>query len=212
MDKRSFGQALAAKREAHGMSVTGFAAALGVPYEEYAAIESGEKEATLEFAKSCADAFGVSLDELTSYTYVPKLRMGAQDGISAADKEPAAAERENEEIRRYNRGRTIMQIIIILEVISLVLSLFTSSLLATVFKIVMLVCLWRGHTWARTVYVLLTAIGTLIIFAVTGKLFDASIALGIMSLAFVAWGVVVCVLLIASKSVEEFLYEQSTSR
>ncbi len=212
MDKRSFGQALAAKREAHGMSAEGLAAALGVPYEEYAAIERGEKEATLEFAKSCADAFGVSLDELTSYTYVPKLRMGAEDGITAKDLESAATERENEEIRRYNRGRTIMQVILILEVISLVLSLFTSSLLATIFKIVMLVCLWKGHTWARTVYVLLTAIGTLLIFAVTGQLFDTHIILGLFALANVAWGIVVCVLLLASKSVEEFLYEQSTSR
>ena len=210
MDNRVFGRNLAAKREANGMSAEAFASAFGISLDEYCAIERGEREVTLDFAKRCADTFAVSLDELASEKYEPKFRMGALDGISDAEKASADAEREQNEVRLYNRGRTAMQIIIALEVISLVLSLFTNSLLATVFKIVMLVCLWKGRTWARTVYVILTGIGTLITFALVGQSFEAHWLLGTAALVSVAWGIAVCVLLLASKAVEEFLYEQSS--
>lgn len=210
MDKRAFGQALAAEREAHGMSAEGFASAVGIPHSEYLTYERGEVLPSLELAQTFAEALGVPIDRLTSTTYVPPLRMGKEDGISKAETEQSLKERSDDSVKRYDRGRRIMQIIIAVNIVSLVLSLFTQNIITTVFEIVMLVCLWRGQTWARLVYVLLTAVGTLITFAVTGRLLDMNILLGVLALTETAWGVAVCVLLLSNRSVEEFLYEQST--
>lgn len=182
-----------------------------VSTDKYLSWEKGEAVPDLETAAKLADVFGVSLDTLTNAVYTPKLQMGIDDGISEKERKAILAERENAEIDRYNRGRLLMKIIIAIEAVMLALSFFTTNLLASIFRIIMLVCLWRGHSWARYVYVILTAIGALITFALTGQLFEMSIILGIIAIAETLYGVVVCVLLIANKSVEEFLYEQKTS-
>ena len=211
VNKQTFAQALKREREARAMPPSLVAERVYVSIDEYNKWENAEELPSLESAQRLADVFGISLDRLTSPVYQPKIRMGAEDGISEAEKAQLLAKHENEDTVRYNRGRIMMTIIIAVDVVSLVLSFFTANILSSIFRIVMLICLWRGHSWARYVYTALTAIGTLITFAITGQLFDTHILLGIVALAEVAWGVIVCVLLIANKSIEEFLYEQKTS-
>lgn len=211
MDKRAFAQALVRERTKKAMTPEFMAERVYVKVEDYIKWENAEELPPLDTAQKLADVLGIPLDSLTNTAYEPKLRMGKEDGISEADKERETAEYEQLSEKRYNQGKTMMKVIIGLDVLSLILSLFTTNILTTVFRIVMLVCLWKGHSWARYVYTALTAIGTLIIFVLLGSYFEANILLGVFALINVVWGAVVCVLLLANKSIDEFLYEQKTS-
>lgn len=211
MDKRTFAQALVRERTKKAMTPDFMAERVYVKVEDYIKWEAGEELPPLDTAQKLADVLGVPLDSLTSATYEPKLRMGKEDGISESDKKRETEEYEQLSEKRYNQGKTMMKVIIGLDVLSLILSLFTTNILTTVFRIIMLVCLWKGHSWARYVYTALTAIGTLIIFVLLGSYFEANLLLGVFALINVVWGAVVCVLLLANKSIDEFLYEQKTS-
>ena len=215
MDKRAFGQALTRERERRGMTADGFAHALGLTAEAYAAYERGDELPSLSLAKNFADALGVPLDTLTDYSYVPPLRMGREDGTSKEEKEALERELENAAIMRYNRGRTIMKLIIIIEAVfaglDFLLGGFLSfaGIIAAVIEIVILVCLYNGKTWARTVFVIIKGFAVFINLLSVGAT-DGSLLFYIISIVIIAWQVASCVLLCASKSVEEFLYEQST--
>ena len=211
MDKASFSQALKRERQKRAMTPEFVAERIYVSVTEYNKWEAAEELPPLDTAQKIADVFGISLDTLTTSVYEPKMRMGKEDEISEEEKKRKLDEYEALSVKRYNKGRLLMIIIILLDVISLILSIFTTNILTTVFRIVMLFCLWRGHSWARYVYTALTGIGTVILFVLLGQYFEMHVLLGIFALANVVWGAVVCVLLLANKSIEEFLYEQKTS-
>lgn len=211
MDKRTFAQALVRERTKKAMTPEFVAERVYVTVTEYNKWETGEDLPPLDTAQKIADVFGVPLDALTNAVYEPKMRMGKEDDISDEEKKRELAEYEQLSARRYSQGKTLMKVIIGLDIVSLILSFFTTNILTSVFRIIMLVCLWRGQSWARYVYAALTAVGTLIIFAMLGLYFEANVLLGAYALINVAWGAAVCVLLLANKSIEEFLYEQKTS-
>lgn len=215
MDKRAFGQALIRERERHGMTADGFAHALGLTAEEYAAYERGDTLPSLELAQTFAQALGVPLDTLTAHSYVPPLRMGKEDGTTREEKERIERELENAAIDRYNRGRRWMLAIIIVEAVFCGIDLLASglfnlaALIASGLEIAMIVCLWRGKTWARYIFVGLNIIGILLNLLTLGST-DGEMLLIVIGVVVIAWQVITCVLLCANKSVEEFLYEQST--
>lgn len=213
MDKQGFAAALKREREARAMTPELVAQRVYVSTQKYLDWENAKELPDLDTAQKLADVFAIPLDSLTNavYVYEPKLKMGTGDEISEEERKRIIAERENADIDRYNRGQLLMKIIIIVEAVMLAISFFTSSILSSIFRIIMLVCLWKGQSWARYVYVALTAIGTLMIFAVMGALFEMSVILGILGIIEIAYGIAVCVLLTANKSIDEFLYEQKTS-
>ncbi len=213
MDKQGFAAALKREREARAMTPELVAQRVYVSTQKYLDWENAKELPDLDTAQKLADVFAIPLDSLTNavYVYEPKLKMGAGDEISEEERKRIIAERENADIDRYNRGQSLMKIIIIVEAVMLAISFFTSSILSSIFKIIMLVCLWKGQSWARYVYVILTAIGTLIIFAAMGALFETSVVLGVLGIIEIAYGIAVCILLTANKSIDEFLYEQKTS-
>lgn len=215
MDKKSFGHALARERENHGMSAEGFARALGLTPEEYAAYENGEALPSLDLAKTFAEALGVPLDKLTAHKYVSEYRMKCDDGVSDAEKKAIEDEMERAEIERYNRGKKIMTVIVAAQAIVVALNFILggfatlSGIVGAVLNIILLVCLYNGKLWARYVFVGLTVLGIIsdIIFVTN---VNAPPFFYVVCAAIILIRAIVCALLLWCKSVEEFLYEQST--
>lgn len=215
MEKRSFGQALRNERESHGMTAEGFSAAIGLDFEKYSAIERGDELPSLELARDIADALGVPLDTLTKHQYVSEYQMKCEDGATDTEKAEAEAVIEELSADKYRRGRAILTSIIVVHTIFIALNLLTkffnlATLIGAAFNIVMLVCLYNGKTWARVVFIVLSVIGIIsdvyVLLAVTAPPIFYFLAGSITIFRIVA-----CILLCASSSVEEFLYEQSTN-
>ncbi len=215
MEKKSFGQALRNERERHGMTAEGFSAAIGLDFEKYSAIERGEELPSLELARDIADALGVPLDTLTKHQYVSEYRMKCEDGVTEEEKAAMEAAMEELSVDRYNRGRTIITAILIVHAIFIGLNLLLNffnlgTIIGAVFNIVMLICLYNGKTWARVVFIILSVIGIIsdicVLLAVT-----ATPLFYFLAGSLTIFRIASCILLCASSSVEEFLYEQSTN-
>ena len=204
-----FANKLAKERDAHGLSAEALAGQLGVSADEYAAWERGEVMPPVDKAAELASILGTTVDEMLGSNYMPQMRMGAMDVETPSEKKREWAEYEAEIDRRCERGRKIMKAILIAEVIFLILSFFGRSLVASILNIVILVFLWRGKSWARYVYVGLSAFGIILDLLTTAQLTEIPI-LFVLSLVIIAYRVTACALLLANSSVEEFLSEQNT--
>ncbi len=215
MEKKSFGQALRNERERHGMTAEGFSAAIGLDFEKYSAIERGEELPSLELARDIADSLGVPLDTLTKHQYVSEYQMKSEDGVSEEEKAAMEAAMEQLSVERYNRGRTIITAILIVHAIFIGLNLLLDffnlgTIIGAAFNIVMLICLYNGKTWARVVFIVLSVIGIIsdiyVLLSVT-----ATPIFYFLAGSLTIFRIASCILLCASSSVEEFLYEQSTN-
>ena len=215
MEKKSFGQALRNERERHGMTAEGFAAAIGLDFEKYSAIERGEELPSLELARDIADSLGVPLDTLTKHQYVSEYCMKSEDGVSEEEKAAMETAMEQLSVERYNRGRAIITAMLIGRSIFMGLNLLLrffnlGTIIGAVFNIVMLICLYNGKTWARVVFIALSVIGIIsdiyVLLSVT-----ATPLFYFLAGSITIFRIASCILLCASSSVEEFLYEQSTN-
>ncbi|MBE6611888.1 MAG: helix-turn-helix transcriptional regulator [Ruminococcaceae bacterium] len=209
MTNRAFANNLLRQREALGLSQEDFALSIGVSAEEFAAWERGDAMPPLDVAGRIASKCGISLDELTESHYQPKMRFGSEDGVSESEKQREWAEYEAAADRRYTIGRRIMLAVLITEIISLVISFFFQNILVSVFIIIMLVCLWRGQNWARYVFAGLCAFAGIMNFIRLPAAADFLPAL-IISIAIIAYQLIVAALVLWNPCVDEFLSEQNS--
>ncbi|MBQ2709763.1 MAG: helix-turn-helix transcriptional regulator [Clostridia bacterium] len=207
---RAFANNLLRQREALGLSAEDFALSINVPADEYAAWERGDAMPPLDVAGRIAGKCGVTIDELMQgEPYQPKLRFGGEDTETESEKAREWAAYEEAAERRYVRGRRIVKAIIIIEAIAMVPVVFVSNIFGTIFSILTLVFLWRGKTWARYVYAILSAIAALSNIARI-LLISGSALADVILLVLIAYQITTGILICFSRDVEEFLSEQQS--
>ncbi len=217
MNKKEFGEELARTRERFGMSQSGLAQALGISQEQFALWEEGKELPTNEQITQIADALGVPVGSLTAALYKPRVSFRGMDDESEEEKKRMIAEYESASEDRYFRGKKIVRWIVIIESIltalSFILRLALNPLTAFIslaLSIIIIVCLWRGHPWARILFIALGIWGVFFDVIYVFSMSNIPSAFMISFMINLAYKITVCVLLFANKSVEEFLYSQYT--
>ena len=207
-----FAKSLIRERQALGISPEELSGRLGVSTDEYVAWENGSVMPPVDLAAKLAAMFGTTVEEMMKSDYIPPMRMGAASGepMSENEKQREWADYEQQLDNRCARGRKIVKTILIVEIVFLIASFFGRSLLSTVLNIVILVFLWRGKSWARYVYVGLSVLGVLSDALITTQLTDFP-GMFVFALLVIVYRVATCILLCASKSVDDFLSDQNSN-
>lgn len=135
------------------------------------------------------------------------------DQLSAEEKEKALLEFEQKQVRMYNKGKTIVISIAVINILSVIVSQFIRfNFFSLIAQIILSVMLIAGVSWVRylfaagaflNVFLLMYIILNLAGFGFSGR----GIVL-IIILLQIAFSALSAVLLFASKSVSEFLYAQ----
>ncbi len=133
--------------------------------------------------------------------------------------------------RQARRGEIIVKVIVISSYVLLAIDVILSfinrtfsllSLIIWVLRAIVYYKLYTGRTWAKWLYIIVSAIGVVFSVILLVQLVEAAMLLGRadvdlsnsvavalwLSVAITAAQTVFCVLLIRSKSVKEFLYRQ----
>ncbi len=217
MNKKEFGEELARIRERYGMSQSGLASALGVSEQQFADWEDGKELPSNEQMQAIADALGIPVGSLTAALYKPRVSFRGMDEESEEEKKRMIAEYESASEERYFKGRKIVRWIVIIESILTALSFIlrlalnpVTAFISLALSIIIIVCLWRGHPWARILFIALGIWGVFfdVIYVFSMSNIPSSFMISFM--INVAYRITACVLLFANKSVEEFLYSQYT--
>ncbi len=205
MNKKTFGKKLRKIREAHGMTIAGLSAALGIKEAEFISWENGETLPSLEQAIDISNAFGVPLDDLTAY--YPDVKMLPVDDLCETEKQIIADKIREKSEKESATGKKIVTGIIILEIIISVVSfLIVPNIESFILNIIFFVFLWKGKNWVRYYYIfqaVQTALGLFMIMDITAPL--AEIIFIVVVLAIRIPG---ALLFAFNSSVKDFLYEQ----
>ena len=136
-----------------------------------------------------------------------------EEKLTGKQKRRALQEHRDKHKRMYQAGKNIVITIAISNIaLNILWFVFnTDNLLATLLQIIISIVLCFGIKWARIAFVLLAVMGLVLMFVQLSDswvLLHTPIALLVFFGAFRVYQIVCSVLLIASKSVSEFLYDQ----